>query len=253
MRFKIKIENKNIIVTGGASGIGKEIVKELSKRKARVGVFDISEEMLQTLRKEFPEIYFKKCDVSNSVQVKESVNNFFAKFNKIDVLINNAALIYNSPIISFNKEGFKIHDMEMWDKVISTDLSSVFYVSTYVIEKMVLKRTKGLIINISSICSVGNAGQPGYSAAKSGVNALTTTMAKELGAFGIRVAGIAPGYVDTETTIKSVSESILKDLKSKTPLRRLGKPEEIVDSVIYIIKNNFFNGRILEVDGGLRL
>ncbi len=249
----MEIENKNIIVTGGASGIGKAIVEYLVKLRANVCVFDINEEALNNLKTNFSTIYVRKCDISDKVQVKESIDDIFSKFNKIDILINNAAFIYSSPVISFDKEGFKLHDLEMWDKVISIDLNSVFYMSANVIQKMIKKRTKGLIINISSICSAGNAGQPAYSAAKSGVNALTITMAKELGAFGIRVVGIAPGYVETKTTINSISESYLNDLKNKTPLRRLGKPEEVAECIVFVIKNDFYNGRILELDGGLRL
>ena len=118
---------------------------------------------------------------------------------------------------------------------------------------MVEHRTKGLIINVSSISANGNVGQSAYSAAKAAVNALTVTWSKELGMFGIRSTAIAPGIVDTSSTQRSLSEANIRKWKKNTPLGRLGKLEEISESVKFIIENDFFNGRILEIDGGLKI
>jgi 3-oxoacyl-[acyl-carrier protein] reductase len=143
------------------------------------------------------------------------------------------------------------HDVGMWDKIISTDLSSLFYMTSNVVEKMIQKRTKGVIVNISSVCASGNAGQSAYSAAKAGVNALTITWSKELSLLGIRVVGISPGYTDTPSTKAAMNEEALKGIVKEVPLRRLGKPDEIADAIICAIKNDFFNGKIFQVDGGL--
>ncbi len=249
----MNLENKNIIVTGGANGIGKCLVSKLIDKGANVGVFDINNDDLAKLNDEKDRLFCRVCDVSNPDQVQNSVNDFFDWFKKIDVLVNNAAFIYNSPLISFGKEGILKHDIQMWDKVLATGLSSVFYMTMNVVEKMILNRTKGVIINVSSICAAGNAGQSAYSAAKAGVNALTKTWAKELSLLGIRVAGIAPGYSNTETTQNSLSEDFIKELKKKVPSRRLGKPDEIADGILFLIQNDFYNGKILELDGGLNL
>jgi 3-oxoacyl-[acyl-carrier protein] reductase len=249
----MNLKDKNVIVTGGSNGIGKCLVEKLVNEGAIVGVFDIDIDGINKLREDNPVIYCRVCDVSKSEQVKESVEDFYNEFDRIDVLVNNAALIYNSPLISFAKGGVKKHDIDMWDKVIATDLSSVFYMTVNVVEKMLLNRTKGVIVNVSSICASGNAGQSVYSAAKAGVNALTVTCAKELSFLGIRVAGIAPGFTETDTTIQSMGKNVLKDWIRKVPLRRLGDPREIADGIIFIIKNDFFNGKILELDGGLRI
>lgn len=244
---------KNIIVTGGANGIGEVLVEKLVKEKANVGVFDINRDALDRLINELPNIYCEVCDISNFDQVEFAVNEFYKKYNSIDVLVNNAGFIYNSLLISFGKGGLVKHDTKMWNKVIRTDLNSVFYMTVSVIEKMILKRTKGLIINVSSISAIGNIGQSAYSAAKAGVNALTYLWAKELSSFRIRVAGIAPGFTKTETTMQSISESMIKEWGRKTPSRRFAEPSEIADGIMFILKNDFFNGKILELDGGLRL
>lgn len=249
----MNLKDKNVIVTGGANGIGRCLVEKLVNEGASVGVFDIDREGLNQLKEDNPGIYCRVCDVSDSKQVKESVEEFYNQFKRIDVLVNNAAFIYNSLLISLTPGGMKKHDIDTWDKVIATDLSSVFYMTVNVVEKMLLNRTRGVIVNVSSICASGNAGQSAYSAAKAGVNALTVTWAKELSLLGIRVAGIAPGYTETETTIQSMSEDVLKDWIKKVPLRRLGKPDEIADGIIFIIKNDFINGKVLELDGGLRM
>jgi len=116
---------------------------------------------------------------------------------------------------------------------------------------MITTRTKGVIVNISSVSAGGNAGQSAYSAAKAGVNALTAVWAKELSPLGIRVVAVAPGFTETESTKETVSEATLRETVKKVPLRRLGKPEEIAEGVLGAIRNDFFNGKVLELDGGL--
>jgi len=248
----MELRGKNIIITGGAKGIGKTLVEELLKENANIAVFDIDHDALNILRKKFPRIYCKVCDVSNPGQVESAVDEYYKMFNTIDILVNNAGFIYNSLLIGFGKDGLKKHDIEMWDKVISTDLNSVFYMTANVVEKMILNRTRGLIINVSSISAAGNTGQTAYSAAKAGVNALTFVWSKELSSFKIRVAGISPGFTKTNTTMQSMSESMTNNWIKKTPTKRFGEPSEIADGILFIIKNDFFNGKILELDGGLR-
>jgi 3-oxoacyl-[acyl-carrier protein] reductase len=116
---------------------------------------------------------------------------------------------------------------------------------------MLIKRTKGVVVSVSSISARGNAGQSAYAAAKAGVNALTVTWAKELGPMGLRFVAIAPGFIDTPSTRDALSDAILAKLKLKVPLRRLGDLESVYLAVAYAIENNYVNGTVLEVDGGL--
>jgi 3-oxoacyl-[acyl-carrier protein] reductase len=167
------------------------------------------------------------------------------------VLVNNAGLIQSAPLINMLEKNNRVHSAETWQQVLAANLSSVFYVTGHVVDHMLKRHKKGVVINMSSISANGNAGQSAYSAAKSGVNALTRTWAKELGGFGIRFVSIAPGFLDTPSTQKALSEAILTKLKQQIPLRRLGEVEHIYQAVRFIVENDYLNGTVLEVDGGL--
>ena len=144
-----------------------------------------------------------------------------------------------------------MHDFNDWRKIIEVNLNSVFYVSCNVISKMIGDRTKGVIVNISSISAAGNSGQSAYSAAKAGVNSLTATWAKELSPLGIRVVGVSPGFSDTNSTKTALNETIIKKIKKEIPLKRLADPQEIVEAILFGIKNDYMNGKVIEIDGGL--
>ncbi|MFQ5427961.1 MAG: SDR family NAD(P)-dependent oxidoreductase [Thermodesulfobacteriota bacterium] len=245
------LKDKKIIVTGGVKGIGNCLVRNLIKEGAIVGVFDINTKGLEDMQKEDSNLFCLRCDITDHEQVEAAVNKFFNKFGAIDILVNNAGVLFSAPLVSLSIGEIKKHDYDAWNKIISTNLSSAFYMAVNVAEKMILKRTKGVIVNISSVSAAGNPGQSAYSAAKAGVNALTTTWAKELGPLGIRVVGIAPGYTDTESTRAVLNEDVLKDIVKRVPLRRLGNVNDIVGAIRFVMENNFANGKIFEVDGGL--
>jgi len=228
-------------------------VEKLIKEGANVGVFDINQEALDSLAKEYGMVQCYHCDVSSSEDIEGSIDKFCKHNNgTIDILVNNAGIVKDSPLISI-LGGLKKHDLDTWDKIIQTNLTSVFYMSRAVVEKMFLKRTKGVIVNVSSVAVNGNPGQSAYSAAKAGVDALTKTWSRELNLLGIRVAGIAPGFTLTNIANYSMNEKIKEEWKKKTPLRRMAQPEEIADGIMFIIKNDFFHGKVLELDGGLTM
>ena len=244
-------QDKNIIVTGGVKGIGRLVVEALVSEGARVCVFDLDEEGLRTLDSSESTVSCHLCDVTNPESVADAVERFYQDSGQIDALVNNAGIIYSAPLISLSAGEIEKHSVETWKKVIETDLSSVFYLSVNVIEKMILKRTRGVIVNISSVSASGNPGQSAYSAAKAGVDALTATWAKELSPMGIRVVGVAPGYSETASTANAMSPEVLKRVVERVPIRRLGRPDEIVDGVMFVMRNDFFNGKTLKLDGGL--
>jgi 3-oxoacyl-[acyl-carrier protein] reductase len=242
----VDLRGKKIIVTGGVKGLGRAMVQQLISRECKVTVFDIDQngfEELQTAG-----IRCVACDVTNPEQINAAVEEFNGA---PDVLINNAGILYSEPLIKITEDGLKLHACESWDRVLRTNLSSVFYMTAPVVAKMVATRTKGVVVNIGSVSATGNPGASAYSAAKAGVHALTQAWAKELGPMGIRVIAIAPGFMDTDSAHAATSETALRETIKRVPLRRLGKAEEVAAAVVAAIENDFFNGKVFELDGGL--
>lgn len=246
----MNLKECKVIVTGGVKGLGMAMVRQLLEKGGHVAVIDRDQDGLQTLQNAYPGVHVFECDLTFTERVKETVEKICQTFGNPQVLINNAGLLYSCPLLRIGAQ-VELHSTEMWDKVIATNLSSVFYMTSYVVEKMVTTRTRGVIVNISSVSAGGNAGQSAYSAAKAAVNSLTSVWAKELSPMGIRFVAVAPGYSDTPSTHEALSESSLKQIVKEVPLRRLGKPEEIAQGVIAVIENDFFNGKVVELDGGL--
>jgi 3-oxoacyl-[acyl-carrier protein] reductase len=242
---------KKAIVTGGLRGLGRAIVSRFVTEGAAVAVVDCDTKYFGQFQTDFPSVHCIECDIANFADVQAATDDYHAKFGAADVLVNNAGVLYSAPLLRIGERGVERHDSEMWNKVIAADLTSVFNMTVCIAEKMVTSRRKSVIINISSISAAGNAGQSAYSAAKAGVNALTMTWAKELGVFGIRVAAIAPGFSETASTREAVSAAVLAEVIAKVPLRRLGRPEEIAEAIVFVVKNDFVNGKVLQIDGGL--
>lgn len=239
------------IVTGGAGGLGLSIANALADAGFTVIVFDISKERLVAL--DGTRIIGFYVDVTNETDVENAVNGITSQYGNITVLINNAGTIYSEPLINLtNKEQIR-HNFNTFKQCIDINLNSVFLVGSAVAEKMILKRTPGVIVNISSISASGNAGQTAYSAAKAGVEAMTRVWSKELGVFGIRVAAVAPGFIDTESTRKALNNQKIKEIRDCTPLRRLGNDTNVAKAVMAIIENDFINGVVIRVNGGMVL
>ena len=138
-------------------------------------------------------------------------------------------------------------------KVVEGNFYPAFLLSTYFCKELIISRKKGVIVNLSSVSHYGNIGQAAYSAMKAAVNSMTVSMAKEMSEFGIRITAVAPGFVDTGHLSDNLSDKQIKYWQEKTAIRRLGTMEEVVHGIIFCIENNFFNGRVLSLDGGLYL
>ncbi len=247
----MELRDKKVIVTGGARGLGRSMVDQLVARAATVAVFDLDARGLVELSAQQPDVHCVECDISDYDQVVAATARYHEQYGAADVLVNNAGILYSAPLVRLGPNGLERHDVAMWHKVLAADLSSVFYMTACVVEQMIATRTRGVVVNISSVSAGGNAGQSAYSAAKAGVNALTATWAKELSMMGIRVVAVAPGFTETESTKEALSETVLRETVKRVPVRRLGKPEEIAAGVIAVLENDFFNGKVFELDGGL--
>jgi 3-oxoacyl-[acyl-carrier protein] reductase len=236
----LELEGAVALVTGGAKGLGLAVATRLQEQGAKVIVADLDTEALAAL----PE-NIEGC-VLDVTQLDDAKN-------VIEILVNNAGVIYSEPMVDIMNSSEMMHNYDRFRKSITSNLDSVFIMTSAVVEQMVMRRTKGAIVNISSISAGGNEGQTAYSAAKAGVNAMTVTWSKELGRLGIRCNAVAPGFIDTDSTRSALDESIVKHIQSNTPLRRLGRAEEVAQAVASVITNDFMNGVVLNVNGGLTI
>lgn len=237
---------KTIIVTGGSRGIGASIVKELANKDYNIVLnYNNSEEQAKQIQKELLEKNIKieifKADVSKRENVKELVKFALEKFKTIDVLINNAGIDQVKMFMDITDED--------WNKMIQTNLNSVFYCTQEVLPTMIHNKN-GNIINISSIWGITGAScEVHYSVAKAGIDGMTKALAKELGPSNIRVNSIAPGAILTDMNSGYTNEEI-KDMESQIPLRRLGNSIEIAKCVNWLIEDNYTTGQIISPNGG---
>jgi len=253
----MKIERSIIAITGAGGGLGAAMARRLAKQGARLALLDFRLDTLEQVKAELAlpdeDCLALQCDVSQ----EESVDNAFAEiaahFGGLDVLVNNAGITRDALMLKF-KDGQRVSRMslEAWNAVINVNLTGVFLCGRAAAEQMVLAGNGGLIINISSISRAGNMGQSNYSAAKAGVVALAVTWAKEFNRYGIRANSISPGFIGTEMVL-SMKPEALEKMTSMIPAGRVGDPDEIAQTVQYLVENDFVNGRDFQVDGGMRL
>jgi len=246
----LELEGAVALITGGAKGLGLAVATHLQEQGAKVIVADLDTDALAALP-----VDTEGCvlDVTRLDDAKTIVKGLAERHGRIDILVNNAGVIYSEPLVDIMNSSEMMHDYDRFRKSITSNLDSVFIMTSAVVEQMVMRRTKGAIVNISSISAGGNEGQTAYSAAKAGVNAMTVTWSKELGKLGIRCNAVAPGFIDTDSTRSALNESIVKHIQSNTPLRRLGRAEEVAQAVASVISNDFMNGVVLNVNGGLTI
>jgi 3-oxoacyl-[acyl-carrier protein] reductase len=253
----MQLKDKVVAVTGGARGIGKAIASAFIERGARVAIIDLSSADLEAARADFADagaqVRAYAANVASEDQVIAAFNGIVADFGRLDVLVNNAGIIKDGLLVKA-KDGVVTGRMglEQWQAVIDVNLTGVFLCGREAAERMIGLGNGGLIINISSISKCGNAGQTNYSAAKAGVTAMAVVWAKELARHGIRAASIAPGFTRTEI-LAGMPPEMLEKVTAPVPLKRLGLPEEVAHAAVFIAENDFFTGRALDVDGGLRL
>jgi 3-oxoacyl-[acyl-carrier protein] reductase len=241
-----------IIITGAASGFGLYLAEYLQNKASKLILIDINTEGLRKFSGQ-ENISIFQCDLTHYESTGNTIKEIFNSDPDTNILINNAGIIHSELLINFFNRQDRRHSKENWDKMLNVNLTTVFNTSVNVVDNMVRNKVKGLVINISSISANGNSGQSVYSAAKAGVNALTVAWSRELSMFGIRTAGIAPGFFDTPSTHSALKENIVKKIISEIPSHRLGQLQELAKAVDFIIENDYFNGKILEIDGGLVL
>jgi 3-oxoacyl-[acyl-carrier protein] reductase len=252
----MQLTDKAVAVTGGARGIGKAIATAFAARGARIALIDLKPEDLEAARTELEQagavVRTYVANVAREETVIAALDGVVADFGRLDVMVNNAGIIKDGLLVKV-KDGQVTGRMglEQWQAVIDVNLTGVFLCGREAAERMVRLGQGGVIVNISSISKVGNAGQSNYSAAKAGVEALAVVWAKELARYGIRAASIAPGFTRTDI-LSGMPPEMLEKVTAPVPLKRLGLPEEIAHAAVFIAENDYFTGRSIEIDGGLR-
>jgi 3-oxoacyl-[acyl-carrier protein] reductase len=252
MELNPEVIQKHMLITGVCGDLGSQLAAYFLEKGFQVFGLDLTAKPPQHLtdQKLFK---YVSCDLTDATATTKALEGYIQEFGPIDTVINNVGLIFNSPILNFVDGELVSHSFSEWNKVLDVSLNSAFYVTATCVKHLVKRGLKGTIVNISSVCANGNPGQSAYSAAKAGMNGLSFALAKELGPMGIRVVSIAPGFFDTASTHKAVSEDSIKKLKRNIPLRRLGKVQELAHAVEFVIQNPYYTGTILELDGGLTI
>ena len=239
------LKNKNIIVTGASGGIGNSIVKKLNECGANILASGTREEKLEELNSKYENVNILKFDISHNDKVEEFIESATKKLGgNLDCIVNNAGITRDNLAIRMS--------LDEWKKVIETNLTSTFLLSKFSIKKM-LKNKSGKIINITSVVAhTGNLGQANYTASKSGIIAMSKSLAIEYAKKNININCISPGFIKTAMTDK-IDEKFKDAIISKIPSGRLGDPEDIANAVLFLAsdQSNYINGETIHVNGGM--
>ncbi len=244
----MKLKDKVAVITGAGRGIGKTIALELAREGANCVRCDLNEADLNQAVKEITDLGVQALavvlDVSNLSQCEQMVNKIVDKFQKLDILINNAGITKDNLLLRMREED--------WDAVIAVNLKGTFNCTKSAL-KVMLKQKYGRIVNVASIIGVmGNAGQANYAASKAGIIGLTKSAAKEVASRNINVNAIAPGFIETKMT-QVLPEEVKNAMLKQIPLSRFGKPEDVAKLVLFLVSedSNYITGQVIQIDGGM--
>jgi 3-oxoacyl-[acyl-carrier protein] reductase len=241
MAIETGLKAKVVVVTGGGAGIGRATAERFKAEGAIVYSWDVTGD--------------PKIDVTNKEQVEKAVADIIGRHGHIDVLVNNAGIVRDAQLVKW-KDGKVAGTMDdaAFDAVINVNLKGPFVCTRAVVPHMI-EAGRGVILTTSSVVGLyGNFGQTNYAATKAGVISFTKTWARELGRYGIRVNAIAPGFIATDI-VKSMPPKVLESMAQKTPLGRMGAPEDIANGFVWLASDaaKFVSGAVLSIDGGLVL
>lgn len=248
----MQLSDLKVIVTGGAQGMGMHFAKRLAEAGAKVAVGDVNEAGLAELPKG---IFTRRLDVSNEEDVVSFVAWAHEQMGGLNALINNAGVLRDGLLVKKDRNTGEITKLSRkdWDTVIGINLTGATMMVREVVAKMLETGSRpGVIVNMSSIARHGNRGQSNYAAAKAALAANTVTWSREFAPYGIRVGAVAPGMVETPMTA-GMNEKAREALIKMIPVGRTGQPEDIWLAVKFVLECDYFNGRTIDVDGGMSI
>jgi 3-oxoacyl-[acyl-carrier protein] reductase len=255
----MKLEELKIIVSGGAQGMGRHFALRLVEAGAQVAIGDVNEvglaETLEAGKSGPGKLHARRLDVSNEADVGAFVDWAHEAMGGLNGLINNAGVLRDGLLVKKDRETGQVKKLtkEQWDTVIGVNLTGATLLARDVVAKMVATNSRpGVVVNISSVARHGNRGQSNYTAAKSALAANTVTWAREFAAFGVRVGAVAPGMIETPMT-QGMNQKARDALVAAIPVGRIGVPEDIWLGVRFVLECDYFNGRTIDVDGGLSM
>jgi 3-oxoacyl-[acyl-carrier protein] reductase len=261
----MKLDDLKIIVSGGAQGMGRHFAHRLAEAGAQVAIADVNEVGLAETVEAFKagpggqagagKIHARRLDVSDEGDVESYVTWAHGVLGGLNGLINNAGILRDGLLVKKDRETGQVKKLtkDQWDAVIGVNLTGATLLARDVVAKMVETNSRpGVVVNISSIARHGNRGQSNYTAAKAALAANTVTWSKEFAAFGIRVGAVAPGMIETPMT-QGMNQKARDALVAAIPVGRIGLPEDIWLAVRFVLECDYFDGRTIDVDGGLSM
>lgn len=242
------LEEKNVLVTGGAQGIGKEIIMKCLSEGASIHYCDFEEgpfkSEMDAAAKGAATVQFYSANITDEEQVKGLIKDITSK-GSLDVVVNNAGITRDGMVFRM--------PLDQWESVLKVNLTGAFLVAREASAFMALKQKSGSIINMASVVGqMGNAGQTNYSASKAGLIGFTKSLAKETAKRNVRVNAVAPGFIETAMTDK-LSDEVKIEYAKAIPLGRMGNPEDVANAVLYLASglSSYITGQVIRVDGGL--
>ncbi|MFL0806108.1 MAG: SDR family oxidoreductase [Oceanobacter sp.] len=252
----MSLQDKVIAITGAGQGLGRAMSVFLAQKGARIAIIDLNQEQMDETKRlieaagSSAEVFV--CNVADEAQVETTFAAITANMGGLFGLVNNAGILRDGLMVREKDGEISKLSLSHWQAVIDVNLTGVFLCGREAAVQMIKGGEGGCIVNISSISRSGNMGQSNYSAAKAGVATLATVWAKELARYNIRANAVAPGFIETDMT-GSMPPQVLDKIISGIPLKRMGQPENIAHTVAYLMENDYVSGRVMEVDGALRI
>jgi 3-oxoacyl-[acyl-carrier protein] reductase len=252
----MELANKVVAITGAGQGLGKQMALSLAESGVNLALIDLNLEQLRDTQAECESLGVNArvyvTNVTNEQQVCAAFEQIEADFKQLNGVINNAGIMRDGMFIKVKDGQITPMSLEQFQSVMDVNVTGTFLCGREASKVMLNTDSKGVLINISSVARAGNIGQTNYSASKAAVATMATVWAKELGRFGIRSVAIAPGVIKTAMTDQIKPEAMDRLIKM-IPVGRLGLADEISATVKYVLTNEFVTGRVLEVDGGMRM